>query len=134
MKLIRKLKYQGWAIAWSAVILILCCMKMPASSGPGFFFEGFDKLVHLGFFFVLTVLLFFGRILEKKKYDFRFLSVFNILLITSTIGIGIELIQWKFFPYRSAEAWDFVCDMLGVLMAICSYVLLHKSDYHEKKA
>ncbi|MHA4894268.1 VanZ family protein [Pedobacter sp. PWIIR3] len=106
---------------------------MPASSRSGFFFEGFDKLVHLGFFFILTVLLFFGRILEKKSYRFRFFTIFNILFITSAIGVGIELIQWKFFPYRSAEVWDFVCDMLGVLMAVCSYVLLHKSDYYEKK-
>jgi len=134
MKFIKKLKYQGWAIAWTLVILILCCMKMPASSGSGFFFEGFDKLVHLGFFFVLTVLLFFGRILEKGKYDFQFLSVFSIVLIAAFIGLAIELIQWKFFPYRSAETWDFVCDMLGVMMAVCSYVLLHKSDYHENKA
>ena len=134
MKFIKKLKYQGWAIAWTLVILVLCCMKMPASSGSGFFFEGFDKLVHLGFFFVLTVLLFFGRILEKGKYDFQFLSVFSIVLIAAFIGLAIELIQWKFFPYRSAETWDFVCDMLGVMMAVCSYVLLHKSDYHENKA
>lgn len=129
----KKIKYHGWAIAWSIFILILCCMKMPASSGTGIFFEGFDKMVHLGFFFILTVLLFFGRILEQKNYSFRFLSIFKILIITASIGAGIEVIQWKFFPYRSAELWDFICDILGVLMAVCSYVLLHKSDYYEKK-
>ncbi|MGY4385244.1 VanZ family protein [Pedobacter sp. UYP24] len=133
MGFLRKLKYQGWAIVWTVFILILCCIRMPASTGSGFFFVGFDKLVHLGFFFILTVLLFFGRILEKKSFKFRFLTIFNILIITSAIGAGIELIQWKFFPYRSAEVWDFVCDMLGVLMAVSSYVLLHKSDYNEKK-
>ncbi|MES2828201.1 MAG: VanZ family protein [Bacteroidota bacterium] len=133
MKLIQKIKYHGWAIAWSVFILILCCMKMPASSGTGFFFEGFDKMVHLGFFFILTVLLFFGRILEQRNYRFRFLSIFKILVITASIGAAIEAIQFEFFPYRSAEIWDFACDMLGVSMAICSYILLHKSDYYEKK-
>lgn len=109
-------------------------MKMPASSGSGFFFEGFDKLVHLGFFFVLTVLLFNGKIAEQRNYSFRVSTILVIVLITGSIGLMIELIQWKFFPYRSAELWDFVCDMLGVLMAVFSYILLHKSNYNEKKA
>lgn len=133
MSLIKKIKYQGWTIAWTVLIVTLCCMKMPASSGTGFFFEGFDKLVHLGFFFVLTVLLFYGKINEQHNYNFRALTILTIILITGGIGLLIELIQWKFFPYRSAEFWDFACDMLGVFMAVFSYVLLHKSNYNEKK-
>ncbi|RZK82166.1 MAG: glycine cleavage system protein H [Pedobacter sp.] len=134
MNLLKKIKYQGWTIAWAILIVILCCMKMPASSGTGFFFEGFDKLVHLGFFFVLTVLLFYGKILEQRNYSFSLLTIFIIIVITGGTGLAIELIQWKFFPYRSAELWDFFCDMLGVLMAVFSYVLLHKSNYHANKA
>ncbi|WP_235206975.1 VanZ family protein [Pedobacter sp. V48] len=107
-------------------------MKMPDTSGSGFFFEGFDKLVHLGFFYVLTILLFYGKIKHQHNYSFRSLTIFKIIVITAALGGGIELLQWKFFTYRSAEWWDFGCDMTGVFMGVFSYILLHKSNYNEK--
>jgi VanZ family protein len=127
-----ELKYQVWAIVWTIVILVLCNMKMPDTSGSGIFFEGFDKLVHLGFFYVLTILLFYGKIKHQHNYSFRSLTIFKIIVITAALGGGIELLQWKFFTYRSAEWWDFGCDMTGVFMGVFSYVLLHKSNYNEK--
>ncbi|MEJ2905324.1 VanZ family protein [Pedobacter panaciterrae] len=127
-----ELKYQVWAIVWTIVILVLCNMKMPDTSGSGFFFEGFDKLVHLGFFYVLTILLFYGKIKHQHNYSFRSLTIFKIIVITAALGGGIELLQWKFFTYRSAEWWDFGCDMTGVFMGVFSYILLHKSNYNEK--
>ena len=133
MKYIKELKYQTWAIAWTAFILILCCLKMPVSEGPGFFFEGFDKMTHLGFFYVLSVLLFYGKINSQRSYSFRNLTILKIIIITAGIGGFIELLQYVFFTYRSAEWWDFACDMIGVGMGIFSYVLLHKAAYNEKK-
>jgi len=134
MGLFKALKYQIWAIVWTLVILILCNMEMPDSSGSGIFFKGFDKMVHLGFFFVLTILLFFGKIRYQHNYSFRSLTIFKIILITAALGAGIEMLQWKVFTYRSAEWWDFGCDMIGVGMAIFSYMLLHKTNYNEKKS
>ncbi|MEJ2883417.1 VanZ family protein [Pedobacter sp. GR22-6] len=127
------LKYQGWAIVWTIFILILCNMKMPDSNGSGIFFEGFDKMVHLGFFFVLTIFLFYGKIRHQHNYSFRSLTIFKIILATASLGAVIEFLQWKFFTYRSAEWWDFGCDMIGVFMGVFSYILLHKSNYNEKK-
>lgn len=132
MNKLKELKYQSWAIFWTIVILILCNMKMPASSGTGIFFEGTDKLVHLGVFYVLTIFLFYGKIRHQHSYRFRSLTIFKIIVITAVIGGGVELLQWKVFTYRSAEWWDFGCDMLGVFMGVFSYVLLHKSNYNEK--
>ena len=127
-----ELKYQVWAIVWTIVILVLCNMKMPDTSESGIFFKGFDKLVHLGFFYMLTILLFYGKIKHQHNYSFRSLTIFKIIVITAALGGGIELLQWKFFTYRSAEWWDFGCDMTGVFMGVFSYVLLHKSNYNEK--
>lgn len=127
-----ELKYQIWAIVWTGVILVLCNMEMPDTNGSGIFFKGFDKLVHLGFFYVLTILLFFGKIRHQHNYIFRSLTIFKIIVITAALGGGIELLQWKIFTYRSAEWWDFGCDMIGVFMGVFSYVLLHKSNYNEK--
>src|SRR5690606_32484256 len=123
--MLRTLKFQWPAIAWAIVVLILCDMPV-SSSGPSIFFEGFDKMGHLGVFFILTVLLFYGKINQQNSYDYRPLTIVKILLITSTLGGGIEILQWKVFTYRSAELWDFIADMLGVGMGIFSYLLLHR--------
>ncbi len=130
----KALKRQIWAVIWTIVILVLCNMRMPQSSGSGFFFEGFDKMTHLGFFFVLSVLLFYGKIRYQHTFAFRTLTIFKILLINAIIGGTIEILQWKVFTYRSAEWWDFACDMLGALMAVFSYVLLHKLNFNEKES
>jgi len=132
MNLFEGLKYQGWAIAWTILILILCLIKTPDSQSTGFFFTGFDKLVHLGFFYVLTVLLFFGKIRYQHNYSFSIFTIFKIIVITALIGGGIEMLQYLFFDYRSAEWWDFYCDMIGVFMGVFSYVLLHVADYNKK--
>jgi VanZ family protein len=129
MNLIKALKYQGWAIAWSIFILILCCVKMPGSASSGFFFEGFDKMVHLGFFYVLTILLFFGKIRYQHHYRFSITTIFKIIFVTAFIGGAIEMVQMLFFEYRSAELWDFASDMIGVMMGVFSYVVLHLADY-----
>ena len=73
---------QKWSIIWAIIILVLCNIKMPESDGKeGFFFEGFDKLAHLGFFYVLTILLFYGKINFQHNYSFRSLTIFKIILI-----------------------------------------------------
>jgi len=129
----KALKYQKWAIIWSVIILVFCSIKMPQGEGEGFFFEGFDKMTHMGFFYVLTILLFYGKIKFQHNFSFRSLTIFKIILISAIIGGGIELLQWKVFTYRSAEWWDFGCDMLGCFMGVFSYALLHLSNYNEKK-
>ncbi|MGA9648743.1 VanZ family protein [Pedobacter sp.] len=128
----KALKHQKWAIFWTIVILVLCNIRMPESNGVGFFFTGFDKMTHLGFFFILSVLLFYGKIAYQHNFGFRTLTIFKIILINVLIGGGIELLQWKVFTYRSGEWWDFACDMLGCFMAVFSYVLLHKLNFNEK--
>lgn len=133
MNFFKELRYQLWAVAWTIFILILCSIKMPASNETGIFFTGFDKLVHLGFFYVLTILLFYGKIKHQHNYSFRSFTILKIILLTAFIGGGIEIMQMELFPYRSAEWWDFGCDMIGVMMAVFSYILLHKSDYNEKR-
>lgn len=131
----KALKAQGWSILWTVIILVLCNMKTKPDDGPALFtfFEGFDKVVHLGFFYVLSVLLFYGKINNQHNYSFRSLTILKIILLSAALGGLIEFLQWKVFTYRSAEWWDFGCDMLGCLMGVFSYVLLHLSNYNAKK-
>ena len=125
------LRHQYLAIIWAVIVLILCDLPLENVSGQIPVFEGMDKLVHTGFFFVLTVLLFYGKIRQQGSYSFRILTIVKILLITATLGAGIEILQWKVFTYRSADIWDFFTDMVGVGMGIFSYIFLHRTG-HEK--
>lgn len=129
--MLRTLKFQWPAMVWSVLVLILCNMPINPEGAPAFF-DGFDKMAHLGFFFILTVLLLFGKINQQNSYDYRLLTILKIILITTALGGGIELLQWKVFTYRSAEWWDFISDMLGVGMGIFSYLLLHRKYRHVK--
>jgi len=130
----KALRYQRWAIVWTVITLVLCNIKLPEQEGDeGLFFTGFDKMAHLGFFYVLTILLFYGKINFQHNFSFRSLTILKILLIAAILGGGIELLQWKVFTYRSAEWWDFACDMLGAFMGVFSYVLLHQSNYNAEK-
>ncbi len=130
----KALKYYRWAIVWTIVVLVLCNTDLSeaSKSTSHFFFAGFDKMVHLGFFFILTLLLFYGKIKYQHNYSFRSLTIFKIILISVIFGGGIELLQWKVFTYRSADWWDFACDMFGCFMGVTSYVLFHRSNYNEK--
>ncbi len=122
--MMKLLKHQGLTITWALLVLYLCNMHMDQHEGASFF-EGFDKLVHTGFFFVLSTLMFFGcqrqGITGKKPY----VVIVPVMLLSISFGGIIELIQWKIFTYRSADWWDFFCDALGVCMAIFCYLMFY---------
>lgn len=131
--MLKTLRYQYLSILWAIFVLIIC--EMPASDiSPDSitFFEGFDKLAHTGFFFVLTVLLFHGKIKEQGSYNYRSLTILKILFITFSLGAIIEILQYKIFTYRSAEWWDLFADMTGVGMGIFGYIFLHRNHVNEK--
>lgn len=131
--MINKIKYQYPAILWTFVVLVLCNIPPVGAGGNSFFFQGVDKMAHLVFFFILSVLLLYGKIKEQNSYDYRLMTIVKILAITVVLGGGIEILQWKVFTYRSAEWWDFIADMLGTCMAVFSYLLLHRG-YEKVKA
>ncbi|MBD3748412.1 MAG: VanZ family protein [Sphingobacteriales bacterium] len=129
----RTLKYQLPAIAWAILVLILCLLPPQDLPRENHFFEGFDKIVHLGFFFTLTVLLFFGKIRQQNSYDYRILTVLKIVLVNIAIGGGIELLQWKVFISRDGDWWDFFADMIGLGMGVFGYLLLHRNAWIKPK-
>ncbi len=131
--MLKAIRYQYLAILWAVFVVVMCEMPSIGSLvGDSTFFAGFDKLVHTGFFFVLTVLLFYGKIMEQKSYSYRPLTILKILLITLFLGVFIEILQWKIFTYRSAEWWDLFADMVGVGMGVFSYIFLHRRSFNKK--
>jgi len=129
----KSLRYQYLSILWAIFVVILCEMPPLGTDNVGItFFEGFDKLAHTGFFFVLTVFLFYGKIRQQASYSYRPITILKILGITLFLGAGIEILQLEIFTYRSAEWWDLFADMTGVGMGIFSYIFLHRVRFNEK--
>ena len=67
-----------------------------------------DKLHHFSAFLILT---FFMDLSTKKPLLFNKIA----LIFLISYAFLIELVQY-FLPYRSAEVFDFVSDLLGILV------------------
>jgi VanZ family protein len=117
------LKYQRPALLWALFILLICCVSLGKAGSSPMFFPGFDKLTHTGLFFVLTVFTFYGLIRKQGQIKFSPAAVIGVLIVIFLFGGAIELLQWKFFTYRSGDWNDLFCDLLGSLMAIFSVLI-----------
>ena len=124
------LKYQKLTLGWALFVLILCNMKMGEVSHSPLFFEGFDKLVHCGLFFVFTSLVNYGIIRQIGKLTF--ITAVKVLVTAIVFGALIEILQLFWFTWRSGEWNDLFADTVGTSMAIFSSLLIQAGISDEK--
>ena len=72
-------------------------------------FDFIDKVIHLLIFLVLAVL--FKLSYPKIKY-------YNAILVLSFYGLAIEILQQILPTGRSFDLYDWIFDILGVLIGI----------------
>ncbi|ASU36467.1 VanZ family protein [Mucilaginibacter xinganensis] len=108
-------------------------MKLGKVSDSPLFFSGFDKLVHCGFFFVMTVFTSAGYITQQSPRTLSFKALFLITVIITAYGGLIEILQAYVFTWRSGDWNDLFADMIGVLMAAFSIFITVKAFGYEKK-
>lgn len=124
------MKHYIWAFLWAVIVLVL--ISMPGDSTRGIpYFEGMDKLVHTGFFFVFTVLLFYGSIRRNKTRRPSWLSVLKVIFLSLFFAALTEFIQLTIFTHRSAEIWDLFADAVGTGMGVFAYLVFHNNYNHE---
>jgi len=121
------LKYYRPAILWAVLILVLCSVKLGAVSKSPLFFAGFDKLVHCGLLFVLTVFMASGYTRSQKSRSLSYNSLLAITVIAIAYGGLIEILQHYFFTWRSGEWDDLFADTVGILMATFSIFITTKA-------
>lgn len=85
-----------------------------------------DKIVHVGMFMVLGILLSYGFFCQKAgKFSNR-----NYARITILIGVfygGItELLQYHLFSMRNGNFFDFLANVFGTIIGVLLFVLLGK--------
>lgn len=117
---------------WALLILILCSISFGSISNSPLFFPGFDKLVHCGLFFVLSILIGCGFIRQKGWRQFKIRSGVSVLLLAVAYGALIEILQLFIFTWRSAEWDDLFADAVGIGMAIFGIGVVLTALIYEK--
>lgn len=111
------------ALLWTLVVLFLCL----TSSGniPKISVLYIDKLIHIFFHFVFTVLwvLFFKVQIESSK---KWKSLFISFMLSFFFGITIELFQELFTTTRSADVFDVFANVTGSSLATIVMFLYYK--------
>ena len=80
-----------------------------------------DKVVHFFFYFVLTLLL-LKSFNDKSKYKYLI-----IIILTTSYGIVIEILQNEFTLTRKADFYDVIANITGIISAVLLNKYLFKS-------
>lgn len=97
-----------------------------ASKGPSLF-PGFDKLAHCGLFFVFSVSIFRALIDMTDRRVPKFTASFQVFSVGVLFAFLTEGAQLFLTDSRSADWWDIFADIVGVGMAVFSFLLLYKN-------
>lgn len=104
-------------LLWTAFIFWLS--SAPRKAPPILRFPGADKLIHLGEYTPLGLLLL--RAVANTWVSLRlFRQGAAALAAGAAIGIVDELFQ-GFVPTRQVSPWDFLADVAGVLLGLLIY-------------
>ena len=104
-----------FSLVWTSVIFILCATPgqyIPTANWLELL--SFDKLVHAGIFFVLSVLFFLVQVKYHQQLIWRYVYFLTAVLY----GILLELMQARYFSNRSADWKDALADAFGCLIAL----------------
>jgi len=112
--------------ACALIIFALSVVRVPAvNSIPAPFI---DKIAHFIMYGTLTIMALYAFRGYTQKRAKRWL-----LLILGLVSYGffIEIIQKKFFSYRSFEISDILANITGILVSLLIYALIHLKE-HQK--
>jgi len=126
-------KYYINAIAWGAVILLLCALQ--GDQFPSFqwdFSFSFDKLVHLFFYAVLSLLLIVARVKQYRYSPKRFNAIRVSLVVSVLYGMLVEALQALVFFQRSADWNDVVANTAGSFIGVALFYAIYGNSSLKK--
>ena len=111
------------------LVFIIYASLTPSNDLPKLlFFPYFDKFIHLGIYFVFSILL-IPSILSNKQY---FKSYFLSGIISILTGILFEFLQYYLGNGRTASPMDALANSLGTIVGILFYMFFIKAKKIEK--
>ncbi len=108
-------------LLWSIIIFVFCTMPTPKLESP-ILFPHIDKVVHFGLFFLFGVFA-YSWLVRKTSLGKLWSGIVTLLLVGFYGGL-IEWLQGQYFQ-RSEDIWDWVADVLGGIMGVLLYPILH---------
>ncbi len=112
------------SIAWAILILYLSSttsINLPESLRDIF---SIDKIGHFGIYGIFTILLL--KVFHQKPLKLEKKEVYLALTISILYGIGMEVMQYTFFPGRYFENLDIIANIIGSFTGLLFYKLYLK--------
>lgn len=119
--LVPKQLYLVAAFIWAGVIAFFCLVQL--DTVPLGNVSNLDKVVHLFFHFVLTVLCFLFLDKHTNSANFWKSGLFSVLF-SVVFGIGIEIAQELYTVTRHADVFDVLANVSGAILGIAIIFLL----------
>ncbi|MDP4291359.1 MAG: VanZ family protein [Bacteroidota bacterium] len=123
------IRYFWPAYLWGVIVLILT--GIPGNDLPTIpsYLEVIhpDKIVHMGMFGLLMLLLSAGSYYKAGKVSISNKLIFIYFIITASLGGITELLQKWVFVGRSCDILDFFADVVGVILALLFYFFVFES-------
>ena len=96
---------------------------MPADRLPDIELDllAIDKLAHMGVYFILNVLWFWGC---SKQAVLNSTTIFWGSIGSVSWGIVLEWVQYSFFSSRHFEVYDIIANIIGVLISLLVLFIL----------
>ena len=121
-----------WAIVWAIIMLIL--LLLPPNELPDIkkfeLFPGIDKVVHMGIFFVLTILLYWEAAMKSGWKRNKWKTIAKVVVTTVIFAFFTEEAQ-RHVSSRTADLYDIYADCIGIGMATFAFILIYKIPKEE---
>lgn len=116
--MIKFLRWHWKALLWVVVICLGSLLPGSDLPGTGFFSQipHFDKIVHGGLYFVFTLLLVSGFLLQYPGERAKAYLLGG--LIAFCIGVSIEFLQSMMHVGRSGDFYDAIANTTGIIVAL----------------
>ncbi|MBI5217203.1 MAG: VanZ family protein [Ignavibacteriae bacterium] len=108
-------RYRFPAFVWAIIIFI--ASSIPSVRLPKLELISVDKLLHIGIFFVLGVLVFRAFESNKQEPMKTWKRVVLSSLLTISYGVADEVHQ-SFVPGRHLDKYDMLADAIGAIVAV----------------
>lgn len=121
------LKFHVFTIIWA--ILVGIVILLPGGSMPKLLFfdiVGFDKLIHLGSFTVLSLLMIIGFAKQYRNAGYHFNIYYVSIALLLFYAALLEVLQ-LYVPGRTFEWWDIVSNISGVFLGRLIFFVIYKT-------
>lgn len=112
------------SLVWLITIAVLS--GYPGNKIPKSPFLNFDKLVHLGVYFILSIMLSYWFYTKDDKNSTSIKTSVLIILFGIFYGGFMEILQEYIFINRSGNWYDFFANVVGTILGVVLYPFVIK--------